>query len=85
MENGYYGRSYDRDQTGDSEEKQPLLVRVFIRAVMGIALILVLNTCFLKADIDLEVGLNPFSITAVGALGVPGIVMLYGIAGCRYL
>lgn len=67
------------------EESQPLLLRILVRMALGIALIMVLNTCFQKAQIDITVGLNPFSVAAVSTLGVPGVVMLYGIAGCKFL
>lgn len=75
----------DGKKDQEEEQSQPLLMRILVRMALGIALIMVMNTCFQKARIDITVGLNPFSVAAVSTLGVPGVVMLYGIAGCKYL
>ena len=55
----------------------------FLRMVTGILLILALNMGFEKAGLALTVGVNPVTAVTTGVLGVPGVIMLYGIAGCK--
>jgi len=55
----------------------------FGRMVTGLLLILALNMGFEKTGLPLAVGINPVTAAATGFLGVPGVIMLYGIAGCR--
>lgn len=55
----------------------------FLRMTTGLLLILALNMGFEKAGFTLAVGINPVTAAATGILGVPGVIMLYGIAGCR--
>jgi len=66
-------------------KKKEILMNFVIRMVMGVALILVTNQVLAKADVNISVGLNPVSVIAAGALGVPGVALLYGIAGCKFL
>lgn len=61
------------------------LYRFLVRAVLGMALIFFFNQAFDSAGIPLNVGYNSISVAATGVLGVPGVVLLYGIAGCRFL
>lgn len=55
----------------------------FLRMTTGLLLILALNMGFEKAGFTLAVGINPVTAATTGILGVPGVIMLYGIAGCR--
>ena len=55
----------------------------FQRMVMGLLLILALNIGFDLVGIPLKVGVNPITAASCGFLGVPGVIMLYGIAGCK--
>lgn len=57
----------------------------FVRMVLGMALVVFLNLVFDNMGIALSVGCNPVSAVTAGTLGVPGVLLLYGIAGCRYL
>lgn len=61
------------------------IYRFFVRMVLGMALIFFFNQVFDNAGIDLSVGYNVVSIAATGTLGVPGVLLLYGIAGCHFL
>lgn len=56
-----------------------------IRVILGAAAILILNRVLGKAGIDLWVGMNPLSFVTAGILGIPGVALLYGIAGCKFL
>ena len=44
-----------------------------------------LNQVFDNAGVDLKVGCNVISVTTTGVLGVPGVLLLYGIEGCQFL
>lgn len=55
------------------------VINFFIRAVIGMALIFLINTCVLPADSSINVGLNAVSFLAAGSLGIPGVCLLYGI------
>lgn len=55
------------------------VIRFFIRAVVGMALIFVINSYVLPADSSINVGLNAVSFLTSGTLGIPGVGLLYGI------
>lgn len=55
------------------------VIRFFIRAVLGMALIFVVNSYIIPADSSINVGLNAVSFLTSGILGVPGVGLLYGI------
>lgn len=61
------------------------IYRFFVRMILGMALIFFLNQVFESIGIDLSVGYNVVSVAATGTLGVPGVLLLYGISGCRFL
>lgn len=60
------------------------ILNFMIRLILGIAAILIVNQVLAKAGVDLSVGMNPLSFVTAGVLGIPGIAMLYGIAGCKF-
>ena len=55
------------------------VIRFFIRAVLGMALIFVVNSYIIPADSSINVGLNAVSVLTSGTLGIPGVGLLYGI------
>ena len=55
------------------------VIRFFIRAVLGMALIFVVNSYIMPADSSINVGLNAVSFLTSGTLGIPGVGLLYGI------
>lgn len=56
-----------------------VVIRFFIRAALGMALIFVINSYVIPADSSINVGLNPVSFLTSGTLGIPGVGLLYGI------
>jgi len=50
------------------------IIRVFLNSVLGGALIWIIN--FLGAGFGVHIGLNPVTSVAVGALGVPGVIII---------
>ena len=55
------------------------VLRFFIRAAIGMALIFVINSYVIPADSSIKVGLNAVSFLTSGTLGIPGVGLLYGI------
>lgn len=62
-----------------------VIYRFLVRMILGMALVFFLNQVFDSAGIRLSVGYNPVSAVMTGTLGVPGVLLLYGVAGCRFL
>ena len=47
--------------------------------IIGIAVIFLVNEFLMTKEIELSVGINPVTAVTAGALGVPGVCLLYGI------
>ena len=56
-----------------------LFVNFVARAVVGAVLIYFVNQFLASKGIIANVGINPITMAASGTLGVPGVVLLYGI------
>lgn len=56
------------------------LMKIMIRAIVGVSLIFFLNMYLESREIEVHVGINPITVTASGVLGTPGIALMYGIA-----
>ncbi|MDD5935933.1 MAG: pro-sigmaK processing inhibitor BofA family protein [Clostridiales bacterium] len=54
------------------------LTTVCIRVIVGIALIMILNLVLPMYKISCMVGVNPITVTTIGLLGVPGLLLIYG-------
>ena len=55
------------------------VVKFFVRAVVGMALIFFINQYLLPSDSSINVGMNAVSFLTSGSLGIPGVGLLYGI------
>lgn len=55
------------------------IINFIMRSVLGIIAIYFINTILTGAHISLNVGLNAVTVLTSGFLGIPGIIMLYGI------
>lgn len=55
------------------------VVKFFVRAVVGMALIFFINKYVLPSDSSINVGMNAVSFLTSGSLGIPGVGLLYGI------
>ena len=53
------------------------MMRFIKRMLFGIALILVVNECFLMKGIETGVGINLISMMMAGIFGLPGTALLY--------
>ena len=56
-----------------------MLVGFFVRMCIGLCLIVMINQFLVSENIEVNVGINPITAAATGALGVPGVCLLYGI------
>ena len=65
--------------------EKTFLVNFMVRAIIGMGLIFLANQYFVQKEIALQVGLNAVSFLTSGFLGVPGVVLLYGIVAIPIL
>lgn len=55
------------------------LIRMAVRAVLGMAAIYIINQYLASQDISVSVGMNGLSLLTSAVLGIPGVALLYGI------
>lgn len=67
------------------EKQSHIAINFLIRAVVGFAMIFFINEFLASKEIALSVGLNPITFLTSGALGTPGVALLYGITFYRGL
>ena len=60
-------------------------LKFFIRAIIGMALIFIINKYVLPADSSINVGLNPMTFLTSGTLGIPGVCLLYSITWYQFM
>ena len=70
---------------GIIKQKAEHVVNFVVRMAVGAAAIVFCNQLLSKNGIDIMVGLNPWSLTTVGLLGVGGFTLLYGIMAYRLM
>lgn len=56
-----------------------LLLNIILRMVFGVIGIYLINFILISQGIIVEVGSNITTILSVGLLGVPGLLLIYGI------
>lgn len=56
-----------------------VMVNFLVRMCIGVCLIFLVNQYLVTENIEVSVGINPVTVVASGALGVPGVCLLYGI------
>lgn len=62
-----------------NEKKIPWILKFFLRAVLGVGIILFVNQLFADKNIAVAIAINACSVAVAGLLGVPGICAMYGI------
>lgn len=65
--------------------KKQFLVNFIVRAILGVGMIFFANQFFVEQKIALNVGINAISFLTSGFLGMPGVIMLYGIVAMPFL
>ncbi|MDO4292297.1 MAG: pro-sigmaK processing inhibitor BofA family protein [Eubacteriales bacterium] len=61
------------------KNKAEFLINFMMRAVFGMIAVYMVNAFLDSRGIQAEVGMNPLSFLTAGALGLPGVALLYGI------
>ena len=56
-----------------------VFVNFMIRMFIGVLLIFLVNQFLVTYEVEEQVGINPVTAITAGALGVPGVCLLYGI------
>ena len=59
--------------------------KFLIRAIIGMLLVFCINSILTYQGISLKVGLNVITFLTSGALGFPGVALLYGILALEIL
>lgn len=59
--------------------------KFLVRAILGMLLIFCINQFLTYKGISLSVGLNEITFLTSGALGFPGVCLLYGITALKIL
>ena len=62
-----------------------ILMNFILRVVLGLLLIYFVNSFLDGRGIPIHVGLGAVSLLISGALGAPGVLMMYGIGICAWL
>lgn len=62
------------------KRRPDLIVGFALRASLGTAAIYLLDLLLRAKNVDISVGINGVSILVNGMLGLPGFIMLYGLA-----
>lgn len=70
---------------GRIKNKAEVIVNIVLRVVAGAVCIHFANAFFASRGIAVSVGINPATMAAIGALGLPGFVLLYGIVFYKVL
>ena len=61
------------------KKRPPFIVNFIVRAIVGMGIIFFVNQFLDYRNIPASVGLNLISFFTTGALGIPGVCLLYGI------
>ena len=56
-----------------------MVMNFFVRMMIGVMLIFLVNQFLAEKQMDISVGINPATVITSGVLGVPGVGLLYGI------
>lgn len=67
-----------------AKNKTEVFVNVVLRMVFGAVGLHLINTLLLSQGIDVLVGVNLGTIGTIGALGLPGFVLLYAIVFLKF-
>lgn len=65
--------------------KIEFVINFILRSVTGTIAIYFINSILFRQNISIEVGINPLSVLTSGALGIPGVILLYGVQIYHFL
>lgn len=64
---------------GAFRKKKEWLINFILRAVTGTAAAFFLNGFLVSQGLSIAIGINPITVLTSGILGIPGLMVLYGI------
>lgn len=64
---------------GAFRRKKEWIINFILRAVMGTVFMFFINGFLVSQGIHIDIGINPITVLTSGFLGIPGLIMLYGI------
>ena len=67
------------------KKKAQFFLNFLLRAGVGAAMIMWVNSILVKQGIALSVGLNLWSFLTSGSLGIPGVALLFAISALQNL
>ncbi len=67
------------------KNKKQILVNFMVRAILGMSIIFCTNQILLQQEVPIKVGFNAVTFLVSGALGLPGVAMLYGVVAVPFL
>lgn len=70
---------------GVLRRKAEVVLNFFVRMVVGLVGVYIVNVILAKNGIDLAVGVNAVSALTLGSLGFGGFLLLYGILLLNFL
>lgn len=70
---------------GAMKKKSEIIINFILRTVMGMIYIYFLNEFLRWQNINIAVGMNPITVLTSGTLGIPGVLLLYGINFYKFL
>ena len=67
------------------KKKAQFFLNFLLRAGVGAAMIMWVNSLLIQQGITLSVGLNLWSLLTSGSLGIPGVALLFAISALQNL
>lgn len=67
------------------KRKSEFIINFIFRGIMGGITIYLMNQFLIWQQIDMTVGINPFTVLTSASLGFPGVILLYGVNLYRLL
>jgi len=65
---------------GIRKKNSEIYINFAMRIFVGVVAIYLLNSILQAIQLNLEVGINGVSSLVLGALGIPGFLLLYGVS-----
>lgn len=62
------------------KSKIEFFINMVLRMMMGTIGVCVVNSIFLAQGMETGIGINPVTLSLLAFLGLPGFILLYGIA-----
>lgn len=70
---------------GAIKKKSEFIINFILRTILGMISIYFINEFLNWQNINLTVGMNPITVLTSGTLGIPGVLLLYGINFYNFL